>query len=263
MATTGWRTRVEEYGDLAAESLKTLRTTPLSLRYTSEVIRQLKILIVGTTFLVFFLNMALGFGATNFGYTFLRAAGAGDIIGLQPGLGVTRSIVGTMFGYAFAAKVGCGMASELGAMKINEELDAYDSEGVSVARYVVGTRVLAVILFANIAAPIAIFGAIFGAWFSAVELLRAVPSSTFFQFLWGVMSLGDVLFAYALVVCIAVTVVLVACYYGRSVSGGPAEVGTAVSRSLMVNLVLTNLLVGLGNFLVYKGGLDIRIPIGG
>ena len=58
----------------------------------------------------------LGFSATNYGYYFLRSAGAADFIGLVPGVTGPRLLAALLFGYAFAAKVGCGLASEIGSM---------------------------------------------------------------------------------------------------------------------------------------------------
>jgi phospholipid/cholesterol/gamma-HCH transport system permease protein len=256
------RESVRELGDLTASSARTLRELPASLRYGAEVFRQLAILVRGSVLVIVTLVMFVGFSATNYGYYFLKAAGATDYIGLVPGVVGTRLISGLCFGYAFAAKVGCGLVAEIGAMKINEELDAYESEGVSTQRYVVGTRVAAALLFTPIIAPIALVAATVGSYVDAVFVVHAVPPATFFQFDWANQALADQLFAFVIIVLLAATIVLVSCYYGTRATGGPAGVGRVVARSLVINLVMVHVILGLGDALVY-GGANLGLPIGG
>jgi phospholipid/cholesterol/gamma-HCH transport system permease protein len=49
-----------------------------------------------------------------------------------------------MWGYIFAAKVGCGLVAEIGSMRIADEIDAMEVMGIKSRSYLVGTRVLAV-----------------------------------------------------------------------------------------------------------------------
>ena len=48
-----------------------------------------------------------------------------------------------MFGYIMAAKVGTGIVAELGAMRINEEIDALEVMGVQPITFLAATRLLA------------------------------------------------------------------------------------------------------------------------
>jgi phospholipid/cholesterol/gamma-HCH transport system permease protein len=256
------RARLEEFGDLTAYSATTIRGLPVAFRYTAEVLRQLAILVKGSVLIIATMVMFVGFSATNYGYYFLKAAGAADYIGLVPGVVGARLIAALLFGYAFAAKVGCGLVAEIGAMKINEELDAYESEGIPTQRYIVGTRVAAALLFTPLITPIALASATVGAYVNAVLVIHAVPAATFFQFDWGNQALGDQLFAFALILLIATTIVLVSCFYGVRASGGPAGVGSAVARSLVINLVMIHVIIGLGDALIY-GGANLGLPVGG
>jgi phospholipid/cholesterol/gamma-HCH transport system permease protein len=225
------------------------------------VFRQLSLLVRGSTLLIALMVAFVGFSATNYGYYFLRSAGAADFIGLVPGVTGPRLLAALLFGYAFAAKVGCGLASEIGSMKINEELDAFEVEGVTTQRYVIGTRVLAALLYVPIVTPVALAGATAGAYFGGVTVLHAVPSETFMRFNWVNQTVGDQLFALVMIAVMATVIVCVSSFYGLRTSGGPAGVGLAVSRSLMINLVLVHVILGLGDIVIY--GVDIGLPIGG
>src|ERR1700752_776476 len=137
MATSSGSTRfaaLEEFGELTTYAGRTLRGLPQAVRHTSEVFRQLALLVRGSTFLIGMMVAFIGVSATNYGYYFLKSAGATDYVGLISGLGPPPLGAPLVFGYTFAAKIGCGLVGELGAMRVNEELDAYDSEGVTAQR---------------------------------------------------------------------------------------------------------------------------------
>jgi phospholipid/cholesterol/gamma-HCH transport system permease protein len=256
------RRNIIEYGELAAFTVETLRALPGALRYTSEVLRQTAILVRGSTFVIMVLTFLMGFVQTNFGYYFLQAAGASDYIGLVSGAATPRGTAAFVFGYIFAAKVGCGLCSELGAMRINEELDAYDAQGVGATRYVIATRVIAALVYIPIVVGLALLACTFGSYINAVDLLHAVPAETFYRFHWGNQNVSDQLFALITMSLMAMAVIFVSTFYGSRVSGGPAAVGRAVARSLMMNLVLVNIISGACAWVFYPGA-DFKLPIGG
>lgn len=255
------RRNLREFGDLTLFSLGTLRQLPRSARYASEIIQQLAILIRGTTLLLAILSLGGAFGLANFGYYFLKSAGAADYVGLLAGIGIPRATVGMFFGYLFAAKVGCGLVAEIGTMRINQELDAYETEGVGAQRYVIGPRVIAALLYTPIAAAVSLVVQMFACFAYVVYVLRAVSAETFYRYAWGNQAVFDQIFAYSIVVLLAMTIVLVSTFYGFRASGGPAGVGDAVARSLIVNLVLVHVILGVTATLVYK--TDLGLPIGG
>ena len=61
-------------------------------------------------------------------------------------------------------------------------------------------------------------------------------------------------------VVFATAVVLISCYYGYRARGGAVGVGSATARSMVVNLVVVNILNGLGTALFFS---NPRLPIGG
>jgi phospholipid/cholesterol/gamma-HCH transport system permease protein len=260
-APSSLRVQTEELGELAGFSLGSLRQLPGAIKYLSEVLRQLAILVRGSTLFIAVVTLFIGFSATSYGYYFLKAAGAADYIGLVPGVSTPRVTAALLFGYGFAAKVACGFTAEIGAMKISEELDAYEVEGTSVMRYVVGTRLAAALLYVPIITPIALVAATLGSLINSVFVLNAVPQVTFFQYNWANQSLGDQFFALATILILALVMTLVACFYGLRARGGPADVGRVVSRSLVVNLVAIHVILGLADFAIY--GTNLKLPIGG
>jgi phospholipid/cholesterol/gamma-HCH transport system permease protein len=257
----GVQTALIEAGEMAqffGRSVVGLRRVP---RYTSEVLRQAAILVRGSTLIIFAMVTFIGMAAVTFAYFFLRSAGASDYTGLFTGIVMPRAAVPIMFGYVFSAKVGCGLVAEIGAMRINEEIDAFEVEGVNPMSYVVGTRLIGALIFVPIAVTVALLGGDIGSLFQAVPVLHATSPGGFLHYHWSAQSLTDNLQAYLNMGSMAMTIVLVSCFYGYRASGGPAGVGAAVARSLLVNIVMVHVVATFWVFVFF--GINPNLPIGG
>jgi phospholipid/cholesterol/gamma-HCH transport system permease protein len=250
-----------EAGELVRFGGQALRALPFSLQYVSEVARHAALMLRGTLPLMAVMTAFIGTSVINFGFFFLRSIGASDAVGLASGYGGPRQLATTMFGYVFTAKICCGIAAELGAMKIQEEIDAMDTIAVDHRRYLVATRLLAALLFTPIAVAIVIVSYTAGCYATAVVLLQGVDPHVFLDTHWSVQSLADWTFVLVLCLVMAMVTAIVGCFYGLRASGGPAGVGSGVARSLYVNLIIVHLLSVCGAVLVY--GANLRLPVGG
>jgi phospholipid/cholesterol/gamma-HCH transport system permease protein len=235
-----------------------LRRVP---RYTSEVLRQAAILVRGSTVIVFAMVTFIGMAAVTFAYFFLRSAGASDYTGLFAGIVMPRAAVPIMFGYVFSAKVGCGLVAEIGAMRINDEIDAFEVEGVNPMSYVVGTRLIGALIFIPIAVTVALLGGYAGSLFQAVPVLHSTSIGGFNHFNWAGENLTDNLQAYLNCGSMALFIVVVSCFYGYTAKGGPAGVGAACARSLLVNIIMVHVIATFWVFIFF--GVNPSLPIGG
>lgn len=260
-APGAFRRVMAEMGDLVLFSGRALRGALGTGRYGSQVLTQGARITLGTTVLLIVMSMFMAASVVNFAFFFLRGIGAADFTGLATGFGTPRLIAIDMFGYVVTAKIACGIVAEIGAARISEEIDAYEAEGIDPFRYVIGSRIMAVLLFVPIGAVAALFGSTIGSYVSIVWILQGQSAEGFFSVHWGIQSLLDQLFAVIAMATIALVTVCVACYYGYRTSGGPAAVGESVARSCVVNLVLVHLLAAFYVMLFY--GSDTRLPIGG
>ena len=250
-----------EAGDLTAFSGRSLLAVGRAPRYAAEVLRQAAIIISGTTVLMFVMNAFFGFSIMNYAFFFLRSIGASDFAGAATAFADPRVGAVLMFGYVFTAKVCCGMVAELGAMKINEEIDAYESTGVDPLRYVVGTRILAVLIFLPIGSAVALLAELAGNYLVGIVILHGISGHGFLALNWATQSIGDQVKVFVTQGAMALTCTLVACFYGLRTVGGPSAVGASVARSLIVNLVLVHLIVAFFTVLFY--GTNLHMPIGG
>jgi phospholipid/cholesterol/gamma-HCH transport system permease protein len=231
------RDTVREGGELTAFAGGAVRAMPGALQYISETFRQTSIMVRGTTFLTFLLNLFFGAEIVNFLFFFIRSIGASDELGIV-GYAAPRQLVTTMFCFIFSAKVGCGMTSEIGTMQINQEIDAFESTGVDPMKYVIATRLAATALFIPYATAISLLALYFGQYFEAITVLHGLAPASFSQVYWGIQTSTDEIFSLVTIAVIAFSTTTVACFYGLRTRGGPAEVGNAVARSVVINLVL-------------------------
>src|SRR3954451_1167238 len=137
---------VEEAGNLAAFSARAIAYAPGALKYFAEVLRQTATLILGSTLVLLALEAVIGGECSLFFVYLTRPLGGTSFTGFFNVPCGIRELFPYMFGYIFAAKVGCGLVAEIGSMRISEELDALESVGTDPMRYVVGTRLMAALL---------------------------------------------------------------------------------------------------------------------
>ncbi|MCU1676947.1 MAG: hypothetical protein JWM93_1705 [Frankiales bacterium] len=240
---------------------RTVKGTFGTFPYFSEVLRQAAIMIAGTSLLMFVMNIFQGASVANFGFFFLRAIGAGDFMGLVSGYAGPRQTGVTMFGYVFCAKICCGMTAEIGAMKIQQEIDALESTGVDTMRYIVGTRMAAVLIFVPVAAALALIGQIVGVYLVTVTVVHGIAPATLLNVNWAVQTINDQIYSLFTMGLIAVVTASVAMFVGLRASGGPANVGAAVAKGILANLVILHVISAFCAIMFYGG--SSKLPIGG
>jgi phospholipid/cholesterol/gamma-HCH transport system permease protein len=247
--------------DIVVFGLRTLRELPGTGRYASEVLRQTAVLVRGTTGLMIGLQLVLGGVLGIFANYLLRSIGGADYVGAVTSLGSGRGTVIVMFGYVFAAKVGCGLVAEIGSMRISDELDAFESVGLDPMRFVVATRLLAIWLYLPFIYCVAQAASELGAYLAVVHGVGEVSSGTFLAAHFGLRNPVDYINSFVEIFVIGTLIAVVAMYYGFRARGGPAEVGEATARSMVFNLVAVHFVYAMGTWLFY--GSDPKLPFGG
>jgi phospholipid/cholesterol/gamma-HCH transport system permease protein len=156
----------------------------------------------------------------------------------------------TMVGLILAGKVGSNIASEIGTMRITEQIDALEMMGINSASYLILPKIIASVVFNPFLTLISMFVGLIGGWL-AVILTGAMPSA---DYIYGIQYLFVPFYiTYALVktVVYAFIITSVSAFYGYYVQGGALEVGKSSTRGvvyssiliLLADLVLTQLML--------------------
>ncbi|MDR0421622.1 MAG: ABC transporter permease [Proteiniphilum sp.] len=155
---------------------------------------------------------------------------------------VSREIIllefsSTIMCLILAGKVGSNVASEIGTMRITEQIDALDIMGVNSANYLILPKIVSFVAFMPVLVVFSMFMGLFGGYI--ICLFLETPSvetyvygmQVFFResFIW--YSIGkSMLFGFI--------IASVAAYFGYTAKGGALEVGQASTNSVVMNSVL-------------------------
>lgn len=172
------------------------------------------------------------------------------LIGLAARDSILLEFSSTMVALILAGKVGSSIASELGTMRVTEQIDALEIMGVNSASYLILPKILAAVFFNPFLAMISMTIGIFGGW----AVGTTVHAITTEQYITGIQySFNPYYVTYSIIktVVFAFIITSIASYYGYNAKGGSIEVGQSSTRAvvyssvlvLMFNLILTQLLL--------------------
>jgi phospholipid/cholesterol/gamma-HCH transport system permease protein len=170
------------------------------------------------------------------------------------GLGARDSILlefsSTIVALILAGKVGSNIASEIGTMRVTEQIDALELMGVNSASYIILPKVVATVVFNPFLTLISMITGITGGW--VVGTAAGVITSQ--NYIYGIQyAFIPYYITYALIktVVFAFIISTVSAYQGYYVEGGSLEVGRASTKAvvyssvtlLLFNVILTQLLL--------------------
>ncbi len=156
----------------------------------------------------------------------------------------------TIVGLILAGKVGSNIASEVGSMRVTEQIDALEIMGVNSASYLVFPKIIAAVFINPFLYILSVFVGILGGLLASY--MAETVSVT--DFIYGVqVDLIPYYLTYSLIktLVFAFIITSVPSFYGYYVSGGALEVGKASTKAvvnssiliLLANLILTQLLL--------------------
>jgi len=170
------------------------------------------------------------------------------------GLGCRDSILlefsSTIVALILAGKVGSNIASEIGTMRVTEQIDALELMGVNSASYLILPKIIATFVFNPFLTLISIVVGIVGGWMAGT--FSGVITSQ--DFIYGIQyAFIPYYITYAIIKTIffAFIIASVSAFQGYFVSGGSLEVGKASTKAvvyssvtvLLFNVILTQLLL--------------------
>jgi phospholipid/cholesterol/gamma-HCH transport system permease protein len=237
---------LEDLGDQLSFYGRALAWTPRTLRrYKRETLRLLAevtfgtgalAVIGGTVGVIAFLSFFTGTEVGLQGYAALDQLGTSAFTGFLSAYFNTREIAPLVAGLALSATVGCGFTAQIGAMRINEEIDALEVMGVPSLPFLVTTRIVAGFVAV---VPLYVIG-LLSSYFATRTITTgayAQSAGTYDHYFTLFLPPQDVLWSFAKVLVFAVVIILSHCYYGYRASGGPAGVGLAVGRAVRFSIV--------------------------
>lgn len=151
----------------------------------------------------------------------------------------------TLVSLILAGKVGSSIASEIGTMRVSEQIDALEIMGVNSSSHLILPKIIAAVFINPFLIVISMFTGILGGLIFGILTNVVTP----YEYLYGVQydfRLYNVIYALIKTVAFAFIISSVAAYHGYYTRGGALEVG----RSSTSAVVYSSLLILLFNFIL-------------
>ncbi len=244
------RLLVEQVGEVTELTLRTFRALvrrPLEL---SSTFQQLDALGVRSMGIVAVTSIFVGMVMTiQFAFS-LQRFGALEYIPRVVVLSFCRELAPTLTAVFVGGRIGSGMAAELGAMNVTEQVDAIRALGADPAKKLVLPRVLAAIIVMPLVSIYALAMGTLGAIFICAVQFDIKPS-LFLSSSLEATRLGDFFSGIAKTPFFGFLIAIIGCHYGLRTRGGTEGVGLSTTKTvvavsiaiLIADLLLTKLLI--------------------
>lgn len=143
----------------------------------------------------------------------------------------------TMMCLILAGKVGSNIASEIGTMRVTEQIDAMDIMGINSANFIVLPKIIGFVLFVPVLCVLSMFFGLIGGWFIA-EFTTMI---TVDNYNYGIQSFFNEWYVWYGIIKTFVfgfIITSVAAFYGYYVKGGALEVGKASTNAVVASSIL-------------------------
>jgi phospholipid/cholesterol/gamma-HCH transport system permease protein len=234
-------------GRLVIFAFKAIASIPYALvRHRDEVVRLVAdvtfggglMAVAASTVLVCFVIAAfVGITIGLEGYQGLQIIGLAPLAGYLSSYANTREIAPLITAFALAAQMGCKFTTQLGAMRITEEIDALEVMSIRSLPYLVTTRLIAALVVVTPLYLIALSGAYLATQITVI-LVAHQGSGTYAHYFHAFLTGRDIFLSMTKVWVFVVLVTISHCYYGYTVRGGPEEVGRAAGRAIRASIVV-------------------------
>jgi phospholipid/cholesterol/gamma-HCH transport system permease protein len=156
----------------------------------------------------------------------------------------------TILALILAGKIGSAVASEIGTMRVTEQIDALEIMGINSASYLITPKVVAAVIINPLLVIISMFLSLMGGWIAGV-LNGSVSTYTYVYGIQYDFELFSITYALIKTMFFAFAMTSIPAYHGYYTNGGALEVGRSSTKGvvyssiviLIMNYVLTQLML--------------------
>jgi phospholipid/cholesterol/gamma-HCH transport system permease protein len=156
----------------------------------------------------------------------------------------------TIISLILAGKVGSNVASEIGTMRVTEQIDALEIMGVNSLTFLVLPKIVAAVFFFPILVIFSMGLSLIGGWL-ALTLTGLLTSETYILGIRSFFEVYNVVYALSKTIVFGFLIVSIASFYGYYTKGGALDVGRSSTQAvvsgsiaiLIANFILTQLML--------------------
>jgi phospholipid/cholesterol/gamma-HCH transport system permease protein len=167
-----------------------------------------------------------------------RQFGLESFAGGTTGKAIALELGPVLTSLMLAGRAGAGMATELGTMRITEQIDALESMAVNPHQYLILPRIMAAMIVTPILTLLFFVVGMGGAYISAI-LIEHVDQGQWVANLRDIVQGMDVMQGFIKAFFFGFLVATVGCYQGYHASGGGRGVGLGTTRAVVIAMAST------------------------
>ena len=225
---------VQEYALLCAHAIGDLFSKP---RYINDMFTQMDSIGVGSLPIVVLTGFFTGCVLALQSATSLKEFGAVNMTGRLVALSMGKELGPVLTGLMVSGRNASGMASELGSMKVSEQIDAMRALGTDPIRKLVTPRIVATVVMLFFLTIISDSCGTAGGGVVAVGMLH-LNGHTFFTTAYLTLKMGDVVEGLVKPLFSGFIIATIGCYYGLKTTGGTRGVGKSTTQAVVASSVL-------------------------
>ena len=167
----------------------------------------------------------------------LATYGAANQVGSIVSITLVRELGPVLTALLVAGRNASGIASELGSMKVSEQIDAMRALGTDPIQKLVTPRLIATALMLPCLTVVADAIGLFGAYLVSVPLLGIITSSQYWSTSYHDLVYNDLLQGLLKPFMFGILISTVGCFYGLRTSGGTQGVGRATTQAVVASSI--------------------------
>jgi len=225
---------VQEFVVLGGSAFRNIFRKP---HYLDDVILQMDTIGVGSLVVVVLVGLFSGIVMALQMSRALAQYGEVEKTGTLVAITLARELGPVLTAIMMAGRNSSGIASELGSMKVTEQIDAMRALGTDPIQKLVTPRLEATCFMLPLLTVIADFVGLFGGWVIAVVKLN-LTSRLYWNSAWQALEWNDVAQGLLKPLVFAVVVSLMGCFYGLRTTGGTQGVGRSTTQAMVAATIM-------------------------
>jgi phospholipid/cholesterol/gamma-HCH transport system permease protein len=153
-------------------------------------------------------------------------------VGATVGLSLAQELAPVFTALMITARAGSGMATELGSMRITEQIDALNTFAVNPVQYLITPRIVATIIMMPVMTMVFNIVGLGGAYFYSI-VIKQIDLGEFIEYFTFWTDPKDYIIGGCKAAVFGISLSLASCYQGYNARGGAKEVGLATTRAVV------------------------------
>jgi phospholipid/cholesterol/gamma-HCH transport system permease protein len=230
------RRSLEDFGQMilfGAEALTWMVRPPYRLEL---VLAQMAAIGAGSSFIVAVTGLFAGMVLALQGHYAMRSFGAEGYVGGFVAVALVRELAPVFTALVVTGRSGSAISTEIGTMRVTEQIDAMETMAVNPVQYLAVPRVLAATLMFPLLTMLFSTVGYLGGYVIGVNV-QQIPPGPFLDHTRSMVDVHDIMHGLLKALIFGAVISIIACYRGYSAAGGAKGVGEGTTRAVVTSSI--------------------------